>query len=79
MYCKYCGNEIEDNSKFCKNCGKNLIEDKPKENTEQKKPIENHKDEKWPTGLKIFLAIIIIVTIISSVTGIVWLKKFLVL
>lgn len=71
MYCKYCGNEIEDNSKFCKNCGKNLTEDKPKENTEQNKPIENHKDEKWPTGLKIFLAIIIILAIIGSVIGIV--------
>ena len=22
MYCKYCGNEIEDNSSFCKHCGK---------------------------------------------------------
>lgn len=71
MYCKHCGSEIEDNSKFCKSCGKNLNEDKSKENIEQKKEIEYHKDEKWPTGLKVFLAIIIIVTIIGAVIGIV--------
>ena len=22
VFCKYCGNEIDDDSKFCKNCGK---------------------------------------------------------
>ena len=24
MYCKYCGKEIADDSKFCSNCGKAL-------------------------------------------------------
>lgn len=26
MYCKYCGTEIDQNSRFCKNCGKRLEE-----------------------------------------------------
>ena len=26
MYCRYCGQEIEDNSKACKHCGKILVE-----------------------------------------------------
>lgn len=26
MFCKYCGSEIEDNSKFCEKCGKKLDE-----------------------------------------------------
>ncbi len=26
MYCKYCGKEIDDNSTFCKECGKNQQE-----------------------------------------------------
>lgn len=25
MFCKFCGKQIEDNSKFCPECGKNLI------------------------------------------------------
>lgn len=26
MYCKYCGKEIDDNSKFCNLCGKSLVD-----------------------------------------------------
>lgn len=26
MFCKYCGKEIDDNSKFCEMCGKELTE-----------------------------------------------------
>ena len=29
MFCKYCGSEIEDNSKFCEKCGKKLDEAVP--------------------------------------------------
>ena len=32
MYCKYCGNNIDENSKFCSNCGAN-IEAEPVGNT----------------------------------------------
>lgn len=32
MYCKYCGNDIDENSKFCPNCGAN-IEAEQVENT----------------------------------------------
>ncbi len=38
MYCKYCGNQIDDNSKFCKFCGKKLVETQ-KVNIEFTKPI----------------------------------------
>lgn len=24
MFCKYCGNEMDDNSKFCPNCGREI-------------------------------------------------------
>lgn len=24
MFCRYCGNEINDNSKFCSNCGREI-------------------------------------------------------
>lgn len=27
MFCKYCGKEIEESSKFCEHCGKNLNEE----------------------------------------------------
>jgi uncharacterized membrane protein YvbJ len=30
MFCKYCGNELRDGSKFCNNCGREI---KPKDNT----------------------------------------------
>ena len=32
MYCKYCGNQIEEDSKFCKCCGKMLVNQKIKGN-----------------------------------------------
>lgn len=32
MYCKYCGNQIEEDSKFCKCCGKMLMNQKIKRN-----------------------------------------------
>lgn len=33
MFCKHCGNQVEDNSKFCPACGKNLESNIPKSNT----------------------------------------------
>ena len=27
MFCRYCGNEVDDNSKFCPNCGRDLEND----------------------------------------------------
>ncbi len=36
MYCKYCGNEIEDNSSFCSKCENSLNIEKEKDITESK-------------------------------------------
>lgn len=33
MFCKYCGNQVEDNSKFCRACGKNLESNISQSNT----------------------------------------------
>lgn len=33
MFCKHCGNQVEDNSKFCPACGKNLESNIPQSNT----------------------------------------------
>lgn len=34
MICKFCGQEVEDNSTFCQNCGANLSEKEPSEKDE---------------------------------------------
>lgn len=35
MFCKYCGNEVADDVKFCSKCGKNLTNDANQNNTSQ--------------------------------------------
>lgn len=36
-YCQYCGNEVEDNSVFCENCGKSLVDAVVMENRQPQK------------------------------------------
>ena len=44
MFCKYCGSEIEDNSKFCEKCGKKLDEAVPA--AEAESPMKKKKSKK---------------------------------
>ena len=44
MFCKYCGSEIEDNSKFCEKCGKKLDEAVPA--AEAESPVKKKKSKK---------------------------------
>ena len=41
MYCTNCGNQINEGSKFCDNCGFNL------NNSPNQQPIKTKKKEKW--------------------------------
>ena len=43
MFCKYCGSEIEDNSKFCEKCGKKLDEAVPA--AEAESPVKKKKSK----------------------------------
>ncbi len=46
MFCKYCGNEIADNSRFCPKCGNEIYSGSKLSNdndVEQKKNLENDK------------------------------------
>ena len=35
MFCKYCGNKLDSDAKFCAGCGKKLTEEGPVKNNEQ--------------------------------------------
>lgn len=35
MFCSECGNEVNDNARFCNNCGVSLIDDEPKQDAHQ--------------------------------------------
>lgn len=39
MYCKYCGTQIDDNSRYCPQCGKKLNEDTETNTVRSKKEI----------------------------------------
>lgn len=39
MYCKYCGIQIDDNSRYCQQCGKKLNEDTETNTVRSKKEI----------------------------------------
>lgn len=39
MYCKYCGIQIDDNSRYCPQCGKKLNEDTETNTVRSKKEI----------------------------------------
>lgn len=41
MYCKHCGKEIADDSKFCQHCGKTLVARDPKEYAQLAKAFLN--------------------------------------
>lgn len=47
MYCKYCGTPIADDSKFCPNCGKCLIEETPSEQKETITETYNETTEEY--------------------------------
>lgn len=46
MFCKYCGNEIADNSKFCTNCGNEIHPIRKMSNdndVQQQKVVDNNE------------------------------------
>lgn len=44
MYCKYCGNELADNSAFCNICGKKIEEliNSPETQTVNEQPLQQN-------------------------------------
>lgn len=64
-YCKYCGNRLNKNAKYCGNCGKKLIKEK------QKKDIKDNNDKIFlylGIALVLFASIIFILTSWSNIT-----------
>jgi len=49
MYCKYCGSKIDDDSNFCKSCGK-LQNSQGKPEAPQKTPAKKHRVEWYYVG-----------------------------
>ena len=33
MFCKYCGNEVKEGTKFCTKCGQRILEDEERKET----------------------------------------------
>ena len=55
MYCKHCGNKIDDDSKFCKNCGASLVEsNKNSEISRKDTPIHLNVDASIAPSTKWF-------------------------
>lgn len=69
MYCKKCGNEIEDDSVYCNFCGDKI----DKKNIESKNKEETKKIKSKPK----FLSMIILIILIFSLFGIGFLIKAL--
>ena len=40
MFCKYCGNQLEENAKICSSCGNAITEDAPTLNQQTETPFE---------------------------------------
>ena len=71
MYCKYCGNQIDDNSKFCNSCGKLLVEQV--ENGSVKSNKCSAKKKKFSfigtiAGLLSSLILFVVLTVFSTTT-----------
>ena len=65
MFCKYCGSEIEDNSKFCEKCGKKLDEAVPA--AEAESPMKKKKSKKkW---IILAVAAVLVVVVLAAVIG----------
>lgn len=75
MFCKFCGKEIEDNSKFCKFCGNTtqvLVESSKSEKIIDIKPeiiySYNTRPEKKKSGAKSVLIALLIIFVIFPLT-----------
>lgn len=62
MKCPKCGFILADNSKFCEKCGTKLVNDKVKK-VEKKNIVVNNKKNRFK-GLKVFLIVILIISLI---------------
>ncbi|WP_295747004.1 zinc ribbon domain-containing protein [uncultured Limosilactobacillus sp.] len=72
MYCKYCGYKLEKKSKFCPNCGKQLIEDtKPNKTTEsvEKKTAHNNVTPKRQHHKLIISLLIVVIVLMAGWLG----------
>ena len=58
MFCKYCGNEVKEGTKFCTKCGQRILEDE-----ERKETLSTNKEHR-------ILQLKIIAIIASMVIGI---------
>lgn len=62
MYCKYCGKEIRDNSKFCSSCGGNIVGEKVTKKVIKSDNVKTSKRNLQPLiTLGIFAVLIIAV------------------
>ena len=72
MYCRHCGHEVDDNAKFCRNCGSNLQKDDGQpsaanEVTEATEITENRPPKVW----RIFALVGKILGIVCLVTSVI--------
>ena len=74
MYCRFCGNQIDDDSIFCARCGKNLTESNKEYKNEQNIPSKNEfaktteGSSRW--GLWLLLpALVILLGVIIAVAS----------
>lgn len=62
MYCKNCGNKIEDDSKYCVHCGNNIIP----ESTEISKPKSSSNKKKVIIISSCIIAVVAVISIIVT-------------
>ena len=78
MFCKHCGNEVDDHATFCGKCGKRLIKDTTIDNPSMEDiPVGKHKqrNKKILKKTNAVLALLILVTIALGISAIFVIKK----
>ena len=68
MFCKYCGNEIAENTKFCTKCGKIIVNEAVQNKVHTLEPNEIIRPKKKPYVI-IGVLVIIVCLLVGGVFG----------
>lgn len=70
MYCRYCGNEIEDDQTYCSKCGKSINEEYMANNSEIA-PINSSNKTKSSIELKTLVILAVVFSVVFPLVGLI--------